>query len=96
MKKVIVPAILEKSFDAIQGAIDRVRGVTKSVQIDIVDGVYADNATWPFVTGENDTSIEKLSEKQLADKAECLYDLRIPFEIDLMIQTRKIHSVYGS
>ena len=86
MKKDIVPAILEKSFDAIQEAIDRVRGVTKAVQIDIVDGVYASNATWPFVTDENNANVEILSEKQLADKAECLYGLRIPFELDLMIQ----------
>ena len=88
MKTVIIPAILEKSFDAIQEAVDRVRGVTGVVQIDVVDGIYAENATWPFISSEND-AISKggLSEKQLADKAECLYDLRVPFELDLMIQS---------
>ena len=86
MKSIIIPAILEKSFDAIQEATDCVRGVTKSIQIDIVDGVYANNTTWPFVTDENDSNVEKPSEKQLADKAECLYGLRMPFELDLMIQ----------
>ena len=85
MKSVITPAILEKSFSAVEEAVDRVRGVSKAVQIDVVDGVYASGATWPFVSDEN-TSVEVLSEKQLADKAECLYNLRMPFELDLMVQ----------
>ena len=42
MKTVIVPAILEKSFDAIEEAVGRVRGVAKVVQVDVVDGVYTD------------------------------------------------------
>ena len=87
MKAVIVPAILEKSFDAIQEAVDRARGVAKSVQIDVVDGVYASNATWPFLSGGEGGSVAHLSEKELADKAECLYGLRIPFELDLMVQS---------
>ena len=85
MKTVIVPAILEKSFDAIEEAVGRVRGVAKAVQVDVVDGVYAGNATWPFF-GDGG-SVEHLSEKQLADKVECLYGLRVPFELDLMVQS---------
>ncbi|MCY4577199.1 MAG: hypothetical protein OXB96_02070 [Candidatus Kaiserbacteria bacterium] len=90
MKVSITPAILEKSFDAIQEAVGRVRGVAKLVQVDIVDGVYAPSASWPFLSGDGKDaagSIVHPSEKELADKAECLYGLRVPFELDLMIQS---------
>ena len=91
MKVSITPAILETSFNAISEAVDRVKGVAASVQVDVVDGVYAANATWPFLV-DKDTDgggedFVHLSEKQLAEKAECLYGLRVPFELDLMIQS---------
>ncbi len=89
----ITPAILEQSFDAILEAAHRVKGTAASVQIDVIDGVYATNATWPFLADKHaDTGGAKVgdlvhvSEKQLADKAECLYGLDMPFELDLMIQ----------
>ena len=88
MKTVIVPAILEKSFDAIREAVERARGVAKAVQVDVVDGVYAPDASWPFwADGDGGASVARLSEKELAEKAECLYDLRVPFELDLMVQS---------
>ena len=88
MKAVIVPAILEKSFDAIQEAVDRARGVAKAMQVDVVDGVYAPSASWPFwADGDGGGSVVRLSEKELAEKAECLYGLRVPFELDLMVQS---------
>lgn len=86
MKTVIVPAILEKSFDAVREAVERARGVAKAVQVDVVDGVYAPHASWPF-SADGDASVARLSEKELAEKAECLYDLRVPFELDLMVQS---------
>ena len=94
MQVTITPAILEKSFDAILEAAQRVKGVVASVQVDVVDGVYATNATWPFVAdagSERDSAtaggVVSVSDKQLADKAECLYGLNMPFELDLMIQS---------
>ena len=90
MKVTITPAILEKSFNAILDATRRAKDTATSVQIDVVDGVYATNATWPFLaekSGKNDgITVAHVSEKQLADKAECLYELDMPFELDLMIQ----------
>lgn len=92
MKPVITPAVLEKSFDAILEAVARVKGTASSVQIDVVDGVYAPHVAWPFF-GEGDAdkgdagAAVSLSGKQLAEKAECLYGLSMPFELDLMVQS---------
>ena len=83
-RPIITPAILEASFDAIQSALRRVAGVASAVQIDVVDGVYAPGATWPFFT-EDGGEEAALPEKRLTEKAECLYEVRVPFELDLMI-----------
>lgn len=89
MNAAITPAILEQSFDGILASVGRVKSVSSSVQIDVVDGVYAASATWPFFSGTGDArgAAAHLSAKQLAEKAECLYDLNMPFELDLMIQS---------
>lgn len=41
----IIPAILEKSSLEVQKKVDRVRGLALRVQIDVIDGVFADNMT---------------------------------------------------
>lgn len=41
----IVPAVLESSVEAVQEKVDRLKGVSKVVGVDIVDGVFADNLT---------------------------------------------------
>ena len=48
----IIPAILPKSFEDLKNSLERVLGLTGSVQIDIVDGKYAGKPSWPFV-GDN-------------------------------------------
>jgi ribulose-phosphate 3-epimerase len=44
----IVPAILPKSFEDLVAHLVRVRGVARLVQIDMVDGSFAPNKTWPY------------------------------------------------
>lgn len=41
----IIPAILENSIDEIQKKINLVEGLVERVQIDVVDGIFADNLT---------------------------------------------------
>ncbi len=45
---IIIPAVLEKTFQDIITAIARVSAKSQHVQIDIVDGVFTGNPTWPF------------------------------------------------
>ncbi len=48
----IIPAILPQSLGEIHSKLEQVRAFAKTVQIDLVDGVYAPNTTWPFTTQE--------------------------------------------
>jgi len=48
----IIPAILENNFDAIRERVDAVRGFAEWVQIDLVDGAFARNTTWPYASGD--------------------------------------------
>jgi len=44
----IIPAILEKSFFGMERKAALVKGVVDTVQVDICDGRFADNKTWPY------------------------------------------------
>jgi ribulose-phosphate 3-epimerase len=50
----IVPAIIPKKFSDIVFDVERIKDVVEKVQIDICDGVFVKNTTWPYVgdTGE--------------------------------------------
>lgn len=45
----IVPAILPKDFSEIPAKLKLLKGAALAVQIDIADGKFAPNKTWPFV-----------------------------------------------
>ena len=78
----IIPAILPKNYEDLKNKIALVRGIVSTVQVDICDGVFVKNITWPFVfrakpleifrsrgshpEGEG-RSDEKLQEAQLDD-----------------------------
>ena len=44
----IIPAIIPKNLNIIRDRFDKILGLVKKVQIDIVDGEYASTKTWPF------------------------------------------------
>ncbi len=77
----IIPAILPKSYDELVEKLEIVSGHSKSVQIDVCDGVYVPNRTWPYLKNGGDrifTSLIK-QEKALPHWEE------IDFEFDLMV-----------
>ncbi|KKW10400.1 MAG: hypothetical protein UY50_C0035G0012, partial [Parcubacteria group bacterium GW2011_GWA2_49_9] len=45
----IVPAIIPKDFSDIAEKLELVKGTAHSVQIDIADGKFAPNKTWPYI-----------------------------------------------
>lgn len=85
MKSSLVPAILEQSFKDIVAKAHRAEDVTNTVQIDVVDGIYASNITWPF-TALQDTSDATKKETLLTKELQQLYTMRTAIELDLMIQ----------
>ncbi|MEK7579499.1 MAG: hypothetical protein AAB460_03155 [Patescibacteria group bacterium] len=76
----IVPVLLPETFDEISTHAARVRGLVKRMQIDIVDGVFAESLTWPYVNDTGD--FERLTHE---DEGLPFWD-ELDFEVDMMVQ----------
>jgi ribulose-phosphate 3-epimerase len=50
----IIPAVLPKNYEDMKNKIALVRGIVPVVQIDLCDGIFVKNKTWPFSTGGAD------------------------------------------
>ena len=74
----IIPAILPKNYEDLKNKIALVRGVVPLTQLDICDGVFVKNTTWPFPADEHLRAI--LSEQEGMPFWE-----DIDFELDLMV-----------
>lgn len=59
----IVPAILPKDFQEMFAKLELLKGAADAVQIDIVDGKFAPNKTWPYV-GDRGEFAAMLKEKE--------------------------------
>jgi ribulose-phosphate 3-epimerase len=73
---IIVPAILPTSRHDLDEKLARLVGIATEVQVDIVDGVFASPASWPYASGV-DEHMEGLTFSHLDD-------FRI--EVDLMVK----------
>ena len=79
MKTEIIPAILPLDFSELQEKIELIKGLTKTVQIDVCDGQFVPNATWPY--RKKDASFERIiSEEEGMPGWETLN-----YEFDLMV-----------
>ena len=56
----IVPAIIAKSFAELEQKIKAVEPFVQAVQLDIMDGVFVPNQTWPYFEGQNISDLEKI------------------------------------
>lgn len=82
----IVPAILPKSYDELVEKLDMISGHSKSVQIDICDGVYAPNRTWPYLKRAGKETNDQIFEDLVAQKKALPHWEEIDFEFDLMVK----------
>lgn len=80
MTKKIIPAILPKDFFDLRDHLERTKGVTDFVQIDICDKSYTPSKTWPF-THTPDIYFEKMVTQE---EGMPLWK-EIDFELDMMI-----------
>lgn len=78
---IIVPAILPSSRRDLVSKLDALSGLVDEVQVDIVDGLFAGPATWPYDTGPSELSRMLASGDLIPRSGEC----RI--EIDLMAKS---------
>ena len=93
----IIPAILPKNYEDLKNKIALFRGYVPIVQIDICDGVFVKNLSWPFMAGKR----SGLGNLKRPDLEEAFLDLHfrkilneeegmpfwedIDFELDLMV-----------
>jgi len=75
---IIVPAIIPTSRQDLEEKLARLSGLCEEVQIDIVDGIFAGPASWPYVEDVSEPS-RMLAEGELLSKTG-----EFRFEIDLM------------
>jgi len=75
----IIPAILPLTFAELTDKLELIKGLTKTVQIDVCDGQFVPNATWPY--RKRDDSFERImhEEEGLPGWEE------LDFEFDLMV-----------
>jgi ribulose-phosphate 3-epimerase len=79
MSHQIIPAILPRDYSEVVEKADLVAGLAKIVQIDICDGQFVPNATWPYK--KHDQNFERL-----ISEAEGLpHWQEIDYEFDLMM-----------
>lgn len=76
----VTPAILPISYKELEDRLNKIASVVDWVQIDIVDGIYAPNKTWPYV-GDTENMFPLIVKQ---DEPMPCWDT-VNFEIDLMI-----------
>lgn len=77
---VIVPAVLPASKRELDEKLARYVGLAPSIQIDVIDGVFASPASWPYADGVGEIA-------RLAERGQTLPFLdEFKFELDLMVQ----------
>lgn len=80
MQKEIIPAIMPASIHDIESAAVSVRHVAQTIQLDLMDGTYVPESTWPFTPlGSHD-----LRRAQQGDFELALWE-EIDYELDLMV-----------
>ncbi len=80
MQKEIIPAVMPSSIHDIESAAISVRHVAQTIQLDLMDGKYVPESTWPFTTmGNHDLEMAKKGDFELA-----LWE-ELNYELDLMV-----------
>jgi ribulose-phosphate 3-epimerase len=77
----ITPAILEADLEEIRGKMALVSGLSALVQIDVCDGKFVVNKTWPYVKG----GMEEFANITAEDEGFPFWD-SLDFEIDLLVR----------
>jgi len=78
----IIPAVLSRNYEDMKNKIALVRGILPVVQIDLCDGIFVQNTTWPFSTG----GVSDINFQRILNEQEGMpFWEDIDFELDLMV-----------
>lgn len=82
----IIPAILPKNYEDLKNKTALVRDVVPVVQIDICDGIFVPNISWPFLTKPTDgAELDEHFTRILNEQEGLPFWEDIDFELDLMV-----------
>ncbi|MBI3020251.1 MAG: hypothetical protein HYY60_02925 [Parcubacteria group bacterium] len=48
----IIPAIMPRSFTELREYVEQVKGIVNVIQIDVMDGVFVPEKSWPYTDGD--------------------------------------------
>src|SRR3989338_1018917 len=84
----IIPAIIPQSWEEIETKTEQIKNVAKTVQIDITDGVFVPEKSWPYIPqGRNEFESLVRGEKGFPHWEELNYEIDIMVnEPELVIQ----------
>ena len=78
--KEIIPAILPDNFEDLQGHVEEVKDVVKTVQVDVCDGIFVPSICWPYKNEKGElTRITSGDEGLPAWES-------VDYEVDLMVK----------
>ncbi len=86
MNKEIIPACMPKEFEDIAETVESVFQSVKTVQLDIMDGKYVSEKTWPFLY-KNDYFLDDLKNENIGLP---LWN-HINYELDLMVERPELN-----
>lgn len=87
----VIPAILEKDFKEIKHKLGVLKGRVKTVQLDIEDGIFVPNHTWPFFAKASkgvallENNLDENFRKIINEEEGMPHWQEFDFEIDLMV-----------
>ncbi len=89
-KMEIIPAVLPKNYEDLKNHISLVRGFVPLIQVDICDGIFVKNITWPFFASAQEeeflaNDFDKHFLAILNEREGMPFWEDIDFELDLMV-----------
>ncbi len=81
----IIPAIMPKSFDDLHEDMSLVTGFVPLVQIDVMDGVFVQNKSWPYMQKNGADQLDPDFDEIIKEEVPFPYWEELDFEADLMV-----------
>ncbi|MFA6094862.1 MAG: hypothetical protein WC757_03180 [Candidatus Paceibacterota bacterium] len=75
----ILPAVMPRSFVDLEEKMSQVSGLVPVLQIDVMDGVFVQNKSWPYIGDEGEFGEVTSGEREFP------YESTLDFEVDLMV-----------
>lgn len=82
----IIPAVIPQDFDDLVGHAEVVVGSAKTIQVDVCDGVFVPNMSWPLKKDKGE--FEKIVN---TDEGLPFWE-KLDYEVDLMVKNPKDHA----